>query len=456
MPLVTQAAQFSDVMGTNVNYSAIEYVHDKGIVEGYQDGNFRPEASINRAEFVKILVKTHYSDSDISLCKDSKFTDVPADAWFAPYVCVAQKNHVVDGYPGGTFQPENPILFVEAAKILTNTMLPQENVVENKNTWYEPYVKALSNQRAIPESITGFDAYLTRGEMAQMIYRLDAKLTSLVSLSFDEMNDRNLIASYYSNISAGKFDEAYNMKISPEMSLGSFKTLYKDFPYTTVYNFHKVAEHTFTFNVRTLPHLEADSEKDLSELYEVKMEVMDGKLKTLTSQLVTQKLLEEATNGTVNASLEWDNGIYKIYVYPDGKKTLVSERSTKEGIVLTLQNLRVSQTGKYLIYNLGEWEFGGIVVYDIANDTDHVYPGMSVYGFTENDEHFYFCSESGMGSGEVSVTDLPGFENIHDVVDNGKLTISDCGPFDKSTNTLHYEVRDSKADKMTNATYTIN
>jgi hypothetical protein len=461
VPLAAQA-QFPDVSGVDPNYDAIEYVADKGIVQGYPNGNFEPNISINRAEFVKILVTTVYSESDISNCKEGSFTDVPADAWYAPYVCVAKKNHVVDGYDDKTFKAENSISFVEAAKILRNTMLANELIVPEKDydEWYGIYVDALSQKKAIPVSIKGLDAYITRGEMAEMIYRLDAKLDMLTSLSFSEMNDRKLIESYYNTIAAGKLEEAYNMKVDPEMGLEAFKALYKDFSYPMVTDFNKTAVHTFTFSVRTFPNITAtESEKSASELYDVKMEVVDGKkLKTLSSKLVTTKLLEETTNGNDNASLEWENGSYKIYVFQNGEKSLAVEHNTKDSISPTLQDLRISPTGKYLMYQVHDWEFGGIGLYDIANHKEHIYMGIEVYGFTEGDENFYFCSSSGMSSGEVSVTDLPGFENIKQVVDLSKKGIGACGPFDKDTNTLHYEtfISSKGADSiMMKESYTI-
>jgi len=438
-------ADFPDVFSSNPYWNAIDYVQQKGIVGGYPSGNFGPNNSVNRAEFVKILVKTMYTEDQISKCTGASFDDVAADAWYAPYVCMAQQFHIVDGYPDKTFQPENPISFAEAAKILRNTLLANELIVPAKDydDWYGIYVDALSQKGAIPVSINGFDAKVTRSEIAEMIYRLDAKLTVLPSLTIDEMNDHKLIDTYYSEISdhTQDLDKAYAMKAEPDMSLAAFKTLYKDFPYAFVdgTTFKKTALHTYEFEVKTLPNLEADSEKGASEYYKVKMQIIGGKLNTIFSELLTKHMLEEVSNEAADAWIDWYDGSYRIFVHQNGLNELAVEYNTADHISVNVNNLRFSPGGKYLVYELYDWEFAGIGVYDIANKTHQIYGGIDVYGFTPDDDKFYFCAESGMSGGEVTVTDLPGFDNVTTVVDLKKGSISSCGPYDADTQTLHYE-----------------
>lgn len=174
LPGLTLAA-FSDVPEEHTNRAAINYVESYGIVSGYSDGTFRPANQINRAEFTKIVIGSQIADYDIRTCDTSTlpFPDVPANSWFAPYVCVARNIGVIQGYDDGTFRPEQNISFVEAAKIIANTF---EMPTEAGGTWYEPFAKALSSRRAIPTSIQQLDSAITRGEMAEMIYRLQANV----------------------------------------------------------------------------------------------------------------------------------------------------------------------------------------------------------------------------------------------------------------------------------------
>jgi hypothetical protein len=114
------ALGFSDV-GTGASYShAINALKERGVVEGYADGTFRERNSINRAEFLKIVLGSRLSVSGQSLGKGQNcFKDVEADDWFAPWVCMAKTEGIVSGYEDGTYKPDQEINFVEASKILS-------------------------------------------------------------------------------------------------------------------------------------------------------------------------------------------------------------------------------------------------------------------------------------------------------------------------------------------------
>ena len=92
---------------------------------------------------------------------------------------------IVSGYPNGTYQPANLITFAEASKILTNTLI--EKTQDGSNVWYELYVNKLEAKDAIPTTITGFAHNLTRGEMAEMIYRLKEGIRNQPSLTYDDL-----------------------------------------------------------------------------------------------------------------------------------------------------------------------------------------------------------------------------------------------------------------------------
>lgn len=185
---VTQAS-FADVASTHPNAAAVAHVKSAGIVQGYPDGSFKPSNTINRAEFTKIIIAAEFSAAEINRCflTTLNFVDVPRDAWFAPYVCVAVANNIIAGYPDGTFQPTWNIKTTEAAKILVQTFgyetTPQD-------IWYEPFILALTQRGAIPDSVQSLTHDLTRGEMAEMIYRLQQGIASKTNKSFVELTGK--------------------------------------------------------------------------------------------------------------------------------------------------------------------------------------------------------------------------------------------------------------------------
>jgi hypothetical protein len=181
---------FSDVPALHPNAEAIAYLKASGIIEGYADGTYKPDMVINRAEFVKILVGTKANESAIRACYEEvepahwAFTERMHDEWYAPFVCYAKKFRLVDGYPDGSFWPASNINFVEAAKILVRVFVGD---IEADPVWYKPYVEKLSSLNAIPRDILTFAQPITRGDMAEMIYRLKTGNTDKPSRTYEEL-----------------------------------------------------------------------------------------------------------------------------------------------------------------------------------------------------------------------------------------------------------------------------
>lgn len=157
---------FSDIDYGHENYTAVDYLRTEGVVQGYADGSFKPDNSINRAEFLKIVMEASSHEASGSNC----YPDVKSD-WYAKYVCKATALGLVKGYDDGYFRPEQKINFAEASKIISNA-LNLDAQAQASGEWYTPYVAALEEDRAIPKSISSFDKFIDRGEMAEMIWRL--------------------------------------------------------------------------------------------------------------------------------------------------------------------------------------------------------------------------------------------------------------------------------------------
>lgn len=182
------ASIFVDVSGSHANAEAIAYVRDFGVVSGYPDGTFKPARTINRAEFTKIIVEARHDAAEIddllSRVRLAAMADVESDAWYAYYVNAARALGMVGGYPDGTFKPAATINVAESAKILAEAYDLQ---VIDGDVWYEGYVRALADLRAIPASIERVNDLLTRGEMAEMVFRLETGTTTKTSVTYDQL-----------------------------------------------------------------------------------------------------------------------------------------------------------------------------------------------------------------------------------------------------------------------------
>ncbi|QQR54554.1 FG-GAP repeat protein [Candidatus Peregrinibacteria bacterium] len=182
---------FSDVDSNHENHEAIEHLGYYDVIEGYSDGTFRPDSSVNRAELVKIIVETldlEFDSSEYLNC----FPDVKEE-WFAPYVCYGKEQGWIEGYPDGYYRPGNEVNKVEAAKIIENALFEETAWTEyldsydyyslehsfgnwadaDPKAWYAPHLSLLDNLNLLDEDSFFFHPAMdmNRGSAAEMIYR---------------------------------------------------------------------------------------------------------------------------------------------------------------------------------------------------------------------------------------------------------------------------------------------
>jgi|GEM_PF-1938793 len=166
-----KSGEMEDVQ-VNQYKEAIQYLLNKNIVQGYADNTFKPNNTVNRAEFVKMILNSKYGEDSIGT-KANCFRDVKV-AWYSPYICLAKEKGIVSGYKDGTFKPSRTISFAEASKIVSELYGIDSKVGSN---WYEGYVKALQAKKFIPQTVTAPDKNLTRGEVAELLWRVKENRT---------------------------------------------------------------------------------------------------------------------------------------------------------------------------------------------------------------------------------------------------------------------------------------
>ena len=110
---------FSDVSADKWYNNAVSTLCHMGVLGGYSDGTFRPNAPITRAEFAKIAVSFAQTNGSAVY---SYFTDVKTTDWFAPYVTAAKDSSLIEGYSDGSFKPENRITRAEACTIVNRVL----------------------------------------------------------------------------------------------------------------------------------------------------------------------------------------------------------------------------------------------------------------------------------------------------------------------------------------------
>lgn len=93
----------------------VSYLANLGVIEGYEDGTFRPEEAITRQEFATMLAQL----GEVLPAGEMPFTDVSAEEqWGIDYIYTTYANGWVEGYEDGTFRPDNWITRAEAVKMV--------------------------------------------------------------------------------------------------------------------------------------------------------------------------------------------------------------------------------------------------------------------------------------------------------------------------------------------------
>ena len=175
----TVFASFSDVPENNENFEAINYLQENQVINGYEDGTFKPEQNVNRAEFLKIIIEGSKIKPGIN--NPTPFKDVDHTAWYATYVKHAYASGWINGYPDGTFKPEQTINKVEALKILAKAQNWLINPIINEapysdtptDAWYTPYVNFAKQAGYLEETNDIFEPSqdMQRGGISQIIYK---------------------------------------------------------------------------------------------------------------------------------------------------------------------------------------------------------------------------------------------------------------------------------------------
>lgn len=160
--------------------SAIDMLHARGIVDGYDDGSFLPNSPINRAEFLKLVMLSAYGDQGYTPKSQKCFADFTGDKqWFWEHACAAKELGIIHGYPDGTFRGTDTINLAEALKISFEAWQTPLAKDDPRDAWYERYMRKASERNVFNRFPFTPSYQLTRGEMAQLLVMLGEPIAVL-------------------------------------------------------------------------------------------------------------------------------------------------------------------------------------------------------------------------------------------------------------------------------------
>ena len=158
----TSVMAYSDVEeGTYVS-EAVTVLSNLDILNGYEDGTFKPETTITRAEMAKIVCETlgYYGmGSD-----KTPFDDVEPKHWAAGYINTAASLGIINGYGNGKFGPEDTVTYEQAVKMVV-CALGYEAIAADRGGWPAGYTSVAANI-----GLTKGMSSSVRGDIAVLIY----------------------------------------------------------------------------------------------------------------------------------------------------------------------------------------------------------------------------------------------------------------------------------------------
>ena len=170
------SSKFSDVPTTHWALTYINTLADKNIINGYNDGTFRPSGDITRAEFAKVVVLA--AGLTVSTETTAAFSDVSTSDWSYPYIITAKKAGIIGGYEDGTFRPSAKVTRAEIGKMVVlagnftiNTTGVSFSDVDTSH-WAFNYIMTAKNLTIVngyPDGTFGPSNNATRAEAAKMV-----------------------------------------------------------------------------------------------------------------------------------------------------------------------------------------------------------------------------------------------------------------------------------------------
>ncbi len=205
--IVREKGTYDDVPSNHKNYNAIKQLSLDGILAGDGTGKFRPNDSITRAEFVKMLYFAFDLSSVETGAVQGEFKDVPKDHWARTFIMAAYNKQIISGKGNSNFAPSDNVTFEEAAKMLV-CIKGWKDTAEQNGGWSGGGYITVANKNnffKLTSAINGnYKRNASRADVAQMFYNALNKDTNDV-VKADKIYTINGIELY-----AYRFSDGYH------------------------------------------------------------------------------------------------------------------------------------------------------------------------------------------------------------------------------------------------------
>ena len=201
------AASFSDVDSASSYSSAVSLLTALELLKGYEDGTFRPDGDITRAEFATVVVRTMgQANAAASAAGTTAFEDVAPDNWASGFISVAANLGILSGYGDGNFGPEDNVTYEQAVKMMV-CALGYEALAFDKvggdaaTAWPNGYLMAAEQLRILPQVGGTVGVPAKRWQVARLVFNsLEVDLMEKTSFQGEERfqirNGKTILSEY--------------------------------------------------------------------------------------------------------------------------------------------------------------------------------------------------------------------------------------------------------------------
>lgn len=177
MSVSAAASNLSDIKGVE-NESAIETLVNLGVIDGYPDGTYKPEANVTRAHMAALIIRA-LGYGDIVYQTNTIFTDVPSSHWASGFIAFASNMGIIEGYGNNLFGPDDNVTYDQAITMVIRGLGYEEGALRGT---YPTAFTYKAYDLGIMNGIKTGTAHANRGEIAQLLY--NALSTEIVITSF--------------------------------------------------------------------------------------------------------------------------------------------------------------------------------------------------------------------------------------------------------------------------------
>lgn len=367
-------AAFSDVSDDNAYKNAILTLSKLSVIDGYEDGTFKPENQITRAEFTKMLI-TAMGFGNMTT-EPEEFDDV-VDHWARHYIKTAYDMGIINGTGERTFEPDNPVTYEQAVKMMV-CALGYDVTAQSKGGYPGGYMSVGADLGITKNIVNQANSEpALRQVIAQVVYNsLEVETMEYNGVQY-EKTDKTLLKDYLGYVKVRGYLVGVGETLTSECDIAINKNQIAVKPYasgdTIAININNFTDYTSGELIKFLGN-------DMNFYY------YQGDIESEKELRIIDTETTQNTQTTINFNdfISYNGSVFKYYSGKDAKTLSMSE------------NMSVIYNGQSL---------DGSFVTDIAPKVDSTAATMTGLGLDEALQYWLGSDENYNIRGEVVFTD---------------------------------------------------